>query len=305
MKIKTLLFGAGPGACQYIENTSDKRLFLGFIDNNVNKQGDLYNGLPVYSPNDLGDLEYEQIVITTQWALEVEKQLVQGLNVSPEKVVLPNKNQLKKVTPFFHIETRELARHIIKSLNAVAVDISVPLVVDFGTLLGIVRDGDVIEWDDDVDFAVPDEYADKAANLLNKFIAVQCDDLIWKLEKVTCNQGELVGFLLKFIDPDKRMTSFVTSVSLRKYHKGVWLHMPSLGMWYAPKSHFEQVQLINWQGECIQVPNEFREYLTFQYGDWKTPKRDMQLSDYAHLNEIPFEQVKEAAIKSELLGGSN
>lgn len=298
------MFGAGPGACQYIENNTPIREFIGFLDNDTQKHGHIYEGLPIYSPDKIHSLDFEEVVITTQWAIEVQKQLLEKLKVAPTKVILPNKNQLKKVTPFLHSGSISLARNIVKTLNELAVNNKTPLVVDFGTLLGIVRDADIIEWDDDVDLAVPEEYATETESLLKIFVQLNLDGLNWRLEKVADKQNNLVGFLLKFSDPKSDLVPFTTSICLRKCLDGNSLHMPSLGMWFAPQKHFDKVQQIEWHGQSIQVPSEYEEYLTFQYGDWKVPKKDIQLSDYANLNEISFDDVKKASMTSTLVSGN-
>ena len=43
------------------------------------------------------------------------------------------------------------------------------------------------------------------------------------------------------------------------------------------------------------MPIEHEAYLTFQYGDWHTPKKDIQLSDYANLQKVDFADVQRAS----------
>ena len=45
MKLKTLLFGAGPGALIFMKNTQDEREFIGFVDNDAAKHGEQLQGL--------------------------------------------------------------------------------------------------------------------------------------------------------------------------------------------------------------------------------------------------------------------
>ncbi len=298
MSCRTLLFGAGQGALQYMANTASTRTFIGFLDNDENKQGTLFEGLPVYSPAQLGEIAFDQIVISTQWALDVYQQLLDDLNIPEEKVVLPQKNKLKKATPFDNPESLKLGRTIIRELNRLAMGNDIPLVVDFGTLLGLVRDNDIIQWDDDIDFSAPFEHAGQVEMIVLEFTQTHRDLADFTIERVTDKRGREVCILLKFTDPQSKLTQFTTSLCYRENADGHSLHMPSLGMWYAPEVHFSQLETIEWQGEKIQVPHQYREYLSFQYGDWQKPKKNIQLSDYAHLRKVEFADIQNADFKA-------
>jgi hypothetical protein len=295
MKTKTLLFGAGQGARQYMENNSSSREFVGFIDNDINKHGKKLEGLLIYSPQKVSELKFDEIVITTQWAIEVQEQLLGELNIAPHKVVLPQKNQLKKATPFEHPQTMSLARSIVKNISATALKEQTPIVVDFGTLLGIVRDNDLIEWDDDIDFAAPLDSCLEVEKLLLDYVESSSSRVIWRLEKVADGDGHVSGFLLKFTDPNSELVEFTTSISFRQNIAGKSIHMPSLGMWCAPCEHFDGFSTIDWCGSEIPVPIKHIDYLTFQYGDWHTPKKNIQLSDYANLQKVEFADIQKAS----------
>ena len=93
--LKVLLFGAGAGSTIFMANNRNSMEFLGYIDNDPQKQGKVINGLQVLSPEDIKYYQYDQIIITTHWAIEVQNQLHNDLKIPAEKVVLPAKNQLK------------------------------------------------------------------------------------------------------------------------------------------------------------------------------------------------------------------
>jgi lipopolysaccharide cholinephosphotransferase len=296
MKPKTLLFGAGQGCRPYMQNNLSSRNFVGFLDNDKKKHGTLFEGLPVYSPELINTLLFDEIVISTQWALEVQHQLVHVLGVDADKVILPQKNQLKKITPFEHPKTICLARDIVKIISSIALQTKVPIVIDFGTLLGITRDNDIIEWDDDIDFAAPIEASKQVEKLLVDFVSENRLGVAWRLERQGDSQNNISGLLLKFSDPTGTLTEFITSVSFRQNINGKSLHMPSLGMWFAPQEHFNGFSIIEWLGQEIPVPLKHEAYLTFQYGDWQTPKKDIQLSDYANLQTVEFADVQRASL---------
>lgn len=294
MKIRTVLFGAGPGARTFMANTRETRCFVGVLDNDANKTGSQFEGLKVSLPADVADLNFDEIVITTQWALPVKKQLVNDIGIADHKVVIPAKHLLKKSQPFYNRKSLELGRYIIRSISDLAVSRNCDLLVDFGTLLGLIRDKDIIEWDDDIDFAAPVSQCVEVEQILQDFIArsrqLQID---WKLEKVADANNVVSSLLLNF-EANEDFLPFTTSFSFREFKDGFSLHMPSLGMWHAPACHFEQSERIAWRGSTVQVPYKYRDYLTFQYGKWEQPQKNMSLNDYANLRDIGFEEIRGA-----------
>lgn len=299
MKIKTLLFGAGAGVANYIKNNITKCEFLAILDNDAEKHASVVHGVEVVSPSIISNYDFQQIVITTQWPLEVKLQLINELNVCEDKVIIPPKNQLKKITPFLHQDTLILGRTIIKLLSECALAEKVPFVVDFGTLLGLVRENDIIAWDDDIDFSLPESYASHGRAVIENFIAKIghfYPSLKWAV--VTCKDkyDKVQGYVIEFNDSTSHLIEFKTSICLRHFENGNAIHMPSLGMWYAPEKYFKQICVLNWQGCNIPTPPDVNNYLTFVYGDWNKPKKDIQIGDYANINNVTFAQIKAAGL---------
>lgn len=299
MKTKTVLFGAGQGAKHFMRNTRHEREFVAFIDNDAAKIGSFIEGVEVFSPSLLDSIEFEQVAITTQWAMEVKQQLTDKLGISQNQIVLPEKRLLKNVTPFENPNSKQLGRNIIRQLSSLAIEHKIPLVVDFGTLLGITRDGDIIDWDDDIDFSVNVEYGKDAEELLLRFIEQSQDNVIWRIERVVSKKGMNCGLLLKFSDSNNEYTEFTTSVCFREKRDGKSLHLPSLGMWFSPEEHFNKVATLQWHHYSVQVPDMHESYLSFQYGNWRKPKKNISLDDYANLQEVSFSDVQEAGITAQ------
>lgn len=59
---------------------------------------------------------------------------------------------------------RETLLYTTKVLN----DNKIPYWIDFGTLLGAIRNGKVIEWDDDADVCVDEKYRMKIIEIFQK-----------------------------------------------------------------------------------------------------------------------------------------
>jgi len=291
MKIKTLLFGAGEGSEQFIINEQKSRTFLAFIDNNEKRHNTKFNNLQIISPKDIEKFDYDEIVITTQWVREVKKQLLNELKIDENKIIVPKKSLLKKPQPFQDEDTKNLAREIIKKFSKEAIKNNIPLCIDFGTLLGIVRDGDIILWDDDVDFAIDVNMIDTIEQwIINTTKKI---DIKFLIEKQSDKNNRTTSYQIKILN--KNFNNFIISITARENdEKGYSIHLPSLGKWYAPMKHFEYLETIVWENVEILVPSNYKEYLTFVYGDWKIPKRDITMDDYNNINETSFKDIQDA-----------
>lgn len=292
--IRTLLFGAGAGARLYIENEQRERDFIAFMDNDERKFGSDFAGIPVMAPSDAIALEFDEIVITTQWVQDVRKQLIEELGIAPDKVIIPFKQQLKKLEPFRHEPTHELARQLVLGIGALALHDNIPLTIDFGTLLGIVRDGDIIPWDDDVDFAVPAEAAEQLKNWLPTALEQLDIPPGWYIEVLRDKTGNAISVLLKWHTEQSGLRPFITSFSARDNRDGTSFHMSSLGMWYAPAQHFENIETFRWNNTDIPVPADYESYLQFVYGEWRVPKKDMKVTDYNNIGQSCFDDFRDA-----------
>lgn len=286
---KVILFGTGDGSKKYLLKYGNKLNVVAIIDNDKEKHGTKYQDkLLISSPSSISTFEYDEIIIVSQWAKEIYTQLVEDLKVDISKIYIPPKRDIKEVQrPFEDPATRELAREIIKKLSYYAIEDNIPLLLDFGTLLGIVRDNDVILWDDDVDFSIvnlPIEL-DFEMWLLNTIKKINLPLNLNIRSKIVDNKQ--VSYILYF--KNELYKIFSISISLRELKGDNYIHLPSGGMWYAPKKFFEKLEIIEWNNNKVIVPCCYKEYLKFLYGEWKKPKKNITMTDYANLAEVKYE----------------
>ena len=295
MKIKTLLFGAGAGSKIFRQNEQNNRIFLAYIDNDVKKHNELFDNLLVIPPSKINNYNYDEIIITTQWANDVRNQLVNELNIDNTKVIIPLKSALKKPLPFYDKNTKELGKDIIAFLSNEAIKSNIPLCIDFGTLLGIVRDKDIIAWDDDIDFALPLSYASKIEQWLIQTIPKINYNIKWTIDKQFNVNNKIVSYQIKF--QSESFNNFITSICIREDINNNSIHLSSLGQWYAPSIHFSKLETIMWNNTYIQVPFRYIEYLNFIYGNWKKPKKDMTVNDYNNIQVTKYNDIKNANLQ--------
>lgn len=294
--IKTLLFGAGEGCSRFIQNEIFKRNFLAIIDNNKTRCGELFYGLKIISPEQIQDFKFDEIVITTQWVKEVQKQLTTDLKIDKNKIIIPSKESLKRPRPFTDSATADLAKKIIKTIAKNANDDNIELFIDSGTLLGIVRDNIIMPWDDDIDFAF------NISNIVNidfdikqwvtKILEKSDLPVSFDISALVDKNNTIVDIAIDF--KSDIYNSFRTSIKIRKDIDGNSVELSSLGLFYAPSKYFCKYEIIEWDGVKLKVPYKYKDYLTFVYGDWNIVKKSISMVDYQHLGDVSFNAFKEA-----------
>jgi lipopolysaccharide cholinephosphotransferase len=67
-------------------------------------------------------------------------------------------------------ETLRVAEKMLREVTEILEKNGVQYFLDFGTLLGIVRENRLLPWDDDIDLGIPEKHAEKLSRLKLKFI---------------------------------------------------------------------------------------------------------------------------------------
>lgn len=177
-------------------------------------------------------------------------------------------NQIKKDVAFQNLT--DIAK-ILRKYN-------IPLTPWYGTLLGIIREQDFIDWDEDIDLMVLSENKE---DLL---------DALWDMREI--------GF--EFIREDR------CSHTLSVIRNGEYIDFyimdrisPELRTDYGGFFFFEKhiKNLIEWdfKGLKVMVPQDYEELLSFLYGDWHTPKRYIQpnLSSLTKIKRKILQKLKQ------------
>lgn len=84
-KDRILIFGCGSGGANFYRARRRSYHVLGFVDNNVNKQGQKMFGRPIRSPTDLPQLDFDKIIIASDFYPEIHAQLI-GLGIDEKKM---------------------------------------------------------------------------------------------------------------------------------------------------------------------------------------------------------------------------
>lgn len=279
-KIRTILFGASKAVSYFVNATKQSRQFLACADNDRNLWKTKIDNISIISPKQIVEFEFDQIVILTQWCKEVTHQLVSSIGVEQSKILVPNRRLLGPAM-FDDLALQAAGIELIQILMGKAMDSSIPLVVDMGTLLGIVRDKSLIPWDSDIDFAVPLTFMQEIEKIIFEIQKSLNGDLSIDLPRRMLKDGQLVQleFLCHVGNVERKSFPVTVNARCSINNESVWLAFP--GLWSAPSHYFEEIETIFFQGKGIQTPSEVNNYLAFMYGaDWKTPKPNFTYNDY-------------------------
>lgn len=288
MKTKVILFGAGSAGEKFLNNSNlEPYELIAFSDNNAKLWGDTFCNLPVISPNDINDTPFDKVIITSFWADSIQNQLINELLITPDKIEVASKASIKESPmPFTEQATLELARECMGNLSEYLIECGAAVCIDFGTLLGLVRDGDIIPWDDDIDFAVNEDDFDALIEHMKNFPprAPKRDGIKW-LVSVVSRAGINTSIRIEFVQTTARYNNFKIGIAKRRHIDGHSVLLALGGMLYAPSYHFEHFDKITAFGYTFLTPTNAKEYLSFVYGDWQTPRKGMTFQDYNNKRE--------------------
>ena len=277
---KVLVFGTGGSAENLMRLGGEIYDVVAFIDNDRQKQGKEFYGRPIYAPEVIGQLEYEAIIVASMWYNEIRQQLIEKCGVS-EKTIRRKPKAFasigKQYRPFEDPETIAYARHVLKCLCGLLVANEIPYFVDHGTLLGLVRDGDLIPWDDDIDLSVDYAFRMDVYQVISQqmHILPDPDRMTWKVEIIYNSLDEDVAIMLTPKDRLDSINPFNVGISFFRHHNGLALEAIN----WAPRRHYDESAWIETKLGRFRAPNDYETYLSIHYGDWKTPFKDIAFSE--------------------------
>lgn len=202
------------------------------------------------------------------------------------KKLLKSSSIGKMIYPFIHkcyrivaipIKRRRLQRNgamALRKMHEALTDVGIDYYADWGTLLGIVRDGGFIRHDDDMDLTIVDKNVDARAlltMLLGKgFKFIHLFKTADRILEFTMAWNKLSIDLFFRIPVDCPGKVGVAGVYFDPKIKYDTPDQNSYRLWYF-KENIKTKQ-IQFQGTVVRVPEDTEEMLEFEYGDdWRSP----------------------------------
>jgi len=281
---RLVLFGAGRVGQDFLAHFPALEV-LAFADNDADRQGSRVMDVPIIAPDQIPELDYDLVVITTGWWKSISTQL-QALGIPPSKVTLPPKSMLAVNhgrQPFSDPATKAFATGLMQALADAAAQYGVRMCLDFGTLLGAMREKDFIPWDDDIDFTLVEQ--DLPALVENlpavKALLPLLPGTFLDLAMFS-QDGRPVAVVLTFHNAPGHevIVPFEIGMLRRTFEDGSAITTGLGTEFIAPERHFRSYDRVGFLGRTFHVPHDAEAYLDFLYGDWRTPKKDTTLAEY-------------------------
>ncbi|MDR2928484.1 MAG: LicD family protein [Cytophagaceae bacterium] len=188
---------------------------------------------------------------------------------------------------FNNPETLAQARKMLLKVVSILDNNHIPYFLEAGTLLGIVRDGDLIPWDHDMDLCITNDVAVQLLKIRRKFLAV---GFKVSMRRHNCSsepiqKGDLRMIKIKPIPQYIRAMFTGTSVPnypvidifVKYRHAGFVFWEVEKNILKTSDSFYRSSEEIKYEGKALKAPLCYKEYLKEKYGDWQTPKREWEL----------------------------
>lgn len=276
MKPKVIVFGIGDTFKSFIKNyNKDDFDIIGLSDWDERNHGRFIEGYEVLDPYKLDKSSFDYILIASYYVREIKQQLKERINLEGDKVQVPPKSIVKHGHPFENSpQTVKFAMDFITEITKMAERKGIDLFLDFGTLLGLVRDGHIIEWDDDIDLSMNEKDSNAFRELLieNKDNLPYSDKLNWTARHLIDKEGNSWNFnFLFFNNETPGINEFDIGIGVNKVFNGQSVCMR--GRYLArPAKHFEEYDELIFEGVSLKAPKDYIGYLDYVYGDWGKPK---------------------------------
>ncbi|HCL00161.1 MAG TPA: hypothetical protein DHW42_08685 [Candidatus Marinimicrobia bacterium] len=193
-------------------------------------------------------------------------------DIPKKKVIQKHNKKTIQLTGKYRKQMKKMILNVIDILEKN----NIPYWLDEGTLLGIIREGDLLPWDHDADFGIPGEYAQKVIDLRYKFfpkyfVKINKTKSVWL-------PGNIRSIKLK--TPFERLIRINFHIDLFFKYKVDdscrWIIMTALK--HSDSKFFDKLDTVNWEGRKVNIPSHVEEYLELNYGDWRTPDPDFDPS---------------------------
>jgi len=282
---RIILFGAGKNCRAFLDFIKKYNLvydILAIADNDIEKQHKTLEGINIISPSEINNYDY--VYISTTYILQVREQLINCLGIPENKIKIVPKCGIdphKSYRAFEDPATKDVALNTLLTLADLFNKNNITYFVDNGTLLGLIREGDLLPWDDDIDITAFREDYLKILNVIKSNFLTSDQKIKWALNLVYDKNKDPLIIQLYFETNSEEYRNFIIDINLLRVENGVAIQ----NLTYSPIYYFLKNDIIRMFDIDISVPYDYISYLEHHYGDWRKPKKDTSFYDMKNFKE--------------------
>ncbi|MEA1898679.1 MAG: LicD family protein [Bacteroidota bacterium] len=187
----------------------------------------------------------------------------------------------KKLLPELTKKNLQRARKILFDVVNTFDQCNIIYHLEGGTLLGLVRDGDLLPWDHDVDISIPAEEMLKMDGCFRelykkgyKVTKRRSDIDFGPIKKGSCRILKVKPLrisILKFFHPYFRKKYIMLDIFVKTNDQKFTYWQAMRKVLKVNKRYYESYEEIEYLCKMFKVPSDYKSYLTEKYGDWSTP----------------------------------
>jgi len=188
----------------------------------------------------------------------------------------------------------KVAKKMLKDVTNLLDELDIRYFLEFGTLLGIVREGRLLPWDTDLDISITDDNLQKLIDNKRKFWDI---GYRIKFRRFKNDIGKYKKGDIRIIKMQTRKLYFLKDKSLLDIfimkkeddgHTFVVNDKPHI-LKTVPLKFHNNSNSIDFDGKTYSIPDFHEDYLEYIYGDWRTPKKEF---DFRYEGNVVIKEVK-------------
>jgi phosphorylcholine metabolism protein LicD len=174
-------------------------------------------------------------------------------------------------------ESLAIAERLLADVGRLLAESHVPYWLEGGTLLGIVREQRLLPWDNDLDISMKAEALPQLLSALRRLPRTRYFVRIKRVKEDNARFRQRTVRLIKIYNArwfGLRRGEVCLDVFV-KYAQGdetYW--MVGRKVKSVPSRFYEVFDSIEFKGQRYTIPARTDEYLTYRYGDWRTPVQE-------------------------------
>jgi len=287
--LPAVIFGAGAAGCRAKVRLASRYHILAFVDNDKRKQATTIDGIQVWSKARLTEKIQKEPSLKILIGSEFSEQIFAALSADfpSENIEVLCAADMAKLQFGDSAEVHQTALLIASSLSTTLRSLDIVHHIDAGTLLGLYRDGRLIPWDDDLDFAIDSSEVEKVLTFKDEILSSLKDvtHTAWTLniykasiDYHAISAGDIRAVKLEPQSDTLPGIDFFVKYQCKTY-KDYLLASRAIRM---PAQYSKEIVNLEINGDTYPIPKHTADYLQYHYGDWRTPQKGWALQDLSN-----------------------